>query len=905
MALRQLCIIAIVIATLGSLPACFIGSPSPKDPGPSGPRGNGEGVYGVGPSANFGNARVQCGFESLTGSREHEINCKVTVVNALGVTEAAGQIEAGTQLTWRAPQGIDGTDIQSYSCQVHETGLSQKCQVTLDTTNTAKVEMALKITEEAKERQETAVLLIPFSVVSFGSIPEIPFQLRTKSEGLDASAEDEGFEAVQMDPLKTSFPEPLSGCVRGTDEIFFTSRNFVYRLKGGKAELFAGSANEIKANALSQRRRFNFGPSLWVACAQGALYVGDTQNHRIYRVPDAGPVTVVAGTGVVGFSGDDGPAPLARLSSPAAMVISPKNEIIFSDSDGTRIRKIDVTGKISTIAGNGSSGSTGDGGPAAEATLTKVTGFTFSPDGGLIFADNGANAVRKIDSAGNISLIANNAFKPYGVAYGKDSVLYMTSTEQRSVYPIFAPNQPLTGFPFRLMSYPASPVGQMQKLYPVNPMTIFFDQNDALILCDFGLHLLRRYNKPTGHGNVPAIAGMEVSVNPDNTEVESGKLRFRGEGSVAMSKDGAMYVADVVGHRIVRIDRDNSVKVVGGKGAMQWSVYNGGDGFSGFTPDGQKAKDNFLFAPSALTVDDAGNVYFAESRNWRIRKISPEGTYTTVVGRGFNDYDGEGGLAINAAFRSVSAIAIGPDGSLYFSDVGTHLIRKVSPQGYISRFAGTGVWDYKPAAFWQTLFPRAGYSGDGGYATNALLSSPRGLAVAPDGTVFVADSGNNRIRRIAPNGVITTIAGKGAPGFSGDGGPATQAMLNSPTGLTLLGDGTILVADYLNKRVRALKPTTSSTGSIYYTISTIIASSETECGTGIVQRKVADDKVKEAFAQSVARQCVSHPRSIAALGQCREKGDTLTIAVYQNFGIQESFTGTISANTVRYQRPCD
>ena len=205
---------------------------------------------------------------------------------------------------------------------------------------------------------------------------------------------------------------------------------------------------------------------------------------------------------------------------------------------------------------------------------------------------------------------------------------------------------------------------------------------------------------------------------------------------------------------------------------------------SGFAGDGGPANQALLDQPEGMGIAPDGSVYIADAQNHRIRRVAPNGIITTIAGDGVQGLGGDGGNAFDATFDTPTDVAFGADGSYYIADSGNHRIRRVAPDGVISTFAGTV----------------RGLAGDSGLATSARMDTPRELAIAPDGALLVVDAGNHRIRRVA-SGVITTVAGTTA-GLSGDGGPATAAQLNTPKGVTVTADGGMLIADAGNHRVR-------------------------------------------------------------------------------------------------------
>ena len=194
-----------------------------------------------------------------------------------------------------------------------------------------------------------------------------------------------------------------------------------------------------------------------------------------------------------------------------------------------------------------------------------------------------------------------------------------------------------------------------------------------------------------------------------------------------------------------------------------------------------------LIRPFGVALDDAGNLYIADRDDPRIRKVDAGGTITTVAGIRTRGFSGDGGPATSAQINSPRGVALDGAGNLYIVDTGNNRIRKVDTSGIITTVAGTG---------------DAGFSGDGGPATSARLSGPRGVALDDAGNLYIADRDNNRIRKVDTSGTITTVAGTGDAGFSGDGGPALSATLNGPSGVALDGAGNLYIAEFGNSRIR-------------------------------------------------------------------------------------------------------
>src|ERR1700751_4501787 len=212
-----------------------------------------------------------------------------------------------------------------------------------------------------------------------------------------------------------------------------------------------------------------------------------------------------------------------------------------------------------------------------------------------------------------------------------------------------------------------------------------------------------------------------------------------------------------------------------------------GNGTSGFSGDNGAAATASLSEPFGVAVDAVGNLYIADTSNHRIRKVDASGVITTVAGNGTEGFSGDGGPATSAALNTPIGVAVDVAGNLYIADSFNNRIRKVNATGIITTVAGNG---------------DARFSGDHAAATNGSLRAPFGVAVDKVGNVYIADTSNQRIRKVDASGTITTVAGNGTEGFSGDGGPAAQARLNFPTGVTVDRAGNLFITDQSNNRIR-------------------------------------------------------------------------------------------------------
>jgi len=271
---------------------------------------------------------------------------------------------------------------------------------------------------------------------------------------------------------------------------------------------------------------------------------------------------------------------------------------------------------------------------------------------------------------------------------------------------------------------------------------------------------------------------------------------------IAVGPDGSVYLADTAGSRVLRVDGDGKVTNHAGK-----------PGFYEFEGDGGRAADASLHGPTGLAVDPAGNLYIVDHGNNRVRKVDQEGTITTVVGSGAvgtdaGSFSGDGGPATKATLREPIGIAVDRSGGLYVADRDNYRVRGVAtgPNGsvYISDEEAHRILKVDASGTLTTFAGtgKPGYSGDGGPAADAKLNGPYLMANDARGNLYIADALNHVIRVVDRKGNIRTVAGTGTAGFRGDGGPATKARLNEPYGVAVDASGAIYIGDHGNGRVR-------------------------------------------------------------------------------------------------------
>lgn len=305
-----------------------------------------------------------------------------------------------------------------------------------------------------------------------------------------------------------------------------------------------------------------------------------------------------------------------------------------------------------------------------------------------------------------------------------------------------------------------------------NPEGVSVAANGDLYIADPGNDAIRKVNVLTGI--ITTVAGGSNGYSGDGGPATSAKLKNAQD--VAVATNGDLYIADTANH-VIR-------KVTAATGIITTVV---GTGTQGNTGDGAAATAARLRSPAGIAVAANGDLYIGDTGNDRVRKVTAAtGIITAFAGNGTAGYQGDNGAAASARLNAPQGLTVTTSGDVYIADTGNSIVRKVS-SATITTYAGTGT---------------AGFLGDGGAATAARLSAPQAVSFNAAGDLYIADTANNRIRRVAVSGTITTIAGTGTAGTTGDGGPATAARLNSPRGVTVSGTGAYYIGDQGNDRVR-------------------------------------------------------------------------------------------------------
>ncbi len=305
------------------------------------------------------------------------------------------------------------------------------------------------------------------------------------------------------------------------------------------------------------------------------------------------------------------------------------------------------------------------------------------------------------------------------------------------------------------------------------PYGVVLDSAGTLYVSDYSNHRVRRI---TTDGKITTVAGTGVAgFGGDDGPAISARLYC--PRALAVDDAGAVYIADSSNHRVRKITTDGKITTVAGTGA------------AGFAGDGGPATAARLNLPLGVAVDGAGTLYVADYSNHRVRKITTDGKISTVAGNGGAAFRGDGGPAVSAQLNCPHEVDVDAAGDLYIADASNHRVRKVAVDGTISTVAGTGT---------------AGFAGDDGPAASAKLNTPVGVVVDSAGTLHIADHANHRVRKVAVDGTISTVAGTGTAGFAGDDGPAASAQVRNPFGLAVDCVDALYIADYANNRVRKI-----------------------------------------------------------------------------------------------------
>lgn len=550
-------------------------------------------------------------------------------------------------------------------------------------------------------------------------------------------------------------------------------------------------------------------PRALLAQPGNALLIADTTGHRIRRftygynsatgVVTPGTITTIAGVaGAPGFVGDGGPAAAARLNGPTGLALDGAGAILVADNGNGAIRRFTIGGNLTTIAGTlGQAGFAGDGGAAVGCLFNSPINVAFDAATNLVYvSDNFNNRIRRFPIGGNIETVAGDGSagdvvglaptrcpvtRPHGIVVDAQGNI-VVAAQGTARFLRFKPGQTLeavAGQP------PASGVGDggpSQQASFKNPFSVAPDAQGTLFLSDSNAHNIRVVDRRTG--TITKVGGN--SVWGDTGDQGPGISALFGQPfDMHFDAQGNIYVADKQNNRIRRIAND----------AQRTVTTVAGTGVPGFSGDGGPATAARINQPNGVYVSPtSGAIYICEFLGSRIRRVDPvSGVITTVAGLG----GGVGSQAENVAATAAnvqlpSGIAMDPKSeTIYVAEFGRHRVRKFTVGGTIVTVAG--------------VVNNAGYNGDNILGTSALMSSPSGVDVDALGNVYVAEAGGNRVRKVDPNGFITTILGTGVPGSGPDGVLGVNSRVSFPSCVRVDRYGNIYVAEFFGNRIRRLR----------------------------------------------------------------------------------------------------
>ena len=541
----------------------------------------------------------------------------------------------------------------------------------------------------------------------------------------------------------------------------------------------------------------------------GNMYIGQYLSNVIRIVNTSGIINNFAGNGTGIFGGDNGPATSASLQNPAKVVADNLGNVYIADEYNQRIRKVNSSGIITTVVGNGTAGFGGDGGPATSASINYCEYIQLDASGNLYIADKLNNRIRMVNSSGVINTIAGTGTAGYTgnggppllaefhtpeaisfdaagnwcVSDWANNVIRRIANCDTLKVSITGTDSTCVGASVLLTAHGGTTYTWSSNAGSANTSTVLVTPTVTTV-----------YTLSATNGACTGTVSFTVNVNGGSytrmiiTYAGTGVAGFSGDGGQATSAQlqgpygtcfdasGNFYIADALNHRIRKITPSGVITTFAGTGTP------------GYSGDGGPATSAEFHRPSDVAIDAAGNIYVADENNFTIRKINTSGIVSTIAGTGVSGYSGDNGPATAALLSAANTVSTDHTGNIYIGQYLSNTIRKIDASGIITTFAGISGF--------------TGSSGDGGPASSALLYNPAKVIVDNAGNVYIADEYNQKIRMVTPTGIISTVVGNGTAGYSGDGGPATLASINYCEYIQVDASGNLYIADKLNERLR-------------------------------------------------------------------------------------------------------
>ncbi len=587
----------------------------------------------------------------------------------------------------------------------------------------------------------------------------------------------------------------------------------------------AGDSSIGSVDGTGVGARFN-GPMGMATDAQGNSYVADEKNHVIRKITTNGVVTTFAGeAGYAGYR--DGSSTEARFRLPKDVEVDTAGNVFVADAGNRVIRKITANGEVSTVAGSGSHGSADGVGTAASFALP--TGLALASDGAIYVADAVTNTIRKIALSGMVSTFAGKAgvygkadgigadasfFYPLSVSVDALGYVYVAEAGNNLVRKIAPSGQVTTlssGSGDAVIKRPSALIAQSDgtlfvcdvnsvlKITPAGTITVLagvigewdsadgtgsdarflypsgitLDPDGNLLVADRDDNTIR---KVSSSGVATTLAGLSAILSADSIDGTGGDVRFFGPAHIAVDTVGNLYVADSGNNTIRKITADGVVSTIAGIAGKEGLI--------------DQATGEALFSsPVGIAVDALGHIYVSSTGDSTIRKILSDRSVVLVAGVPYTIGSNNGAGSV-ATFNKPGDLVVDANGVIYVADTANHAIRKIDTDGKVTTFAG-----------------KAGESGRvDGSAEVARFSEPIGLAIDGGGNLYVADTGNGRIRKITPSGVVSSLNATGGYADAFADGPAEKARMLSPRGVAVDKGGNVYVSQVSYQTVRRISP---------------------------------------------------------------------------------------------------
>jgi sugar lactone lactonase YvrE len=577
-------------------------------------------------------------------------------------------------------------------------------------------------------------------------------------------------------------------------------------------------------------------PTALALDSQFNLYVAESGNGRIIRIGRTdGRITIIAGNGQSGCPIEGRAATSFPLSNPRGIALDRNDILHFTDAGCHSAYRLDREGNVTRIIGTDAPGSRNSDprGGARTQQMNTPSGIGVDSAGGVYVADTGNNTVRFIDNLGvtrELQLPATAPLvTPYGLFVDAGRNVWVAERDAHRVRFISATGASSLVAGNGQPGYSGD--GNLATLASLNaPLGVAVDGQQNVLIADTNNLMIRRV-RPGVSSFIDRFAGaIQVGAGVQGTQVAL--LEPRG---VTVDRQGTVYFSDSSNHRVRSVSTDGRLANLAGTGDPGLSSDQGlgaqmrlnnprgltvdsvtgnlmiadsgnhrvwlltregqlrtvaGTGEAGNSGENAAPAQALLNTPGGVLWDGLGTVWIADTNNSILRRITNFGTVNARIanfaGTPTSGFNGDN-TALNTALNGPQALARTDAGQIIFADTRNHRVRRVDPDGRVVTIAGTGT---------------AGFSGENGPATQAQLSSPAGVAVGPDGTIYIADTGNHRVRRILANGNLVTVAGTGTAGFTGDGGSPTAAQLSSPSAVAVDANGNVFIADTANHRIR-------------------------------------------------------------------------------------------------------